>query len=212
MAERRKRSNGEASQAKILDAAAEIAGERGYEGTSIKLVSERSGLPASSIYWHFADKDELIAAVIDRSYTAWVTAINTVPDTPDDATTVDSFLEELRNAAEQLTRFPDFLRLGLMLILEHRPVQPSARIRFSEARAETLERIRALYELTFTGLGEDQVRELTILTLAGSDGLFNAAESEGNDLVSNFHVLANAILGAATAMGWSPSRSPARRP
>ena len=42
--------NGEASRQRILDAAAEIAGERGYEGTSINLVSERSGLPASSIF------------------------------------------------------------------------------------------------------------------------------------------------------------------
>lgn len=61
-----------ASREKILDAAAEIAGERGYEGTSINLISERSGLPASSIYWHFKDKDELIAAVIDRSGTSWL--------------------------------------------------------------------------------------------------------------------------------------------
>lgn len=49
---RRKRAHGEASRQKILDAAQQIAGERGYEGTSINLVSERSGLQASSIYWH----------------------------------------------------------------------------------------------------------------------------------------------------------------
>jgi len=34
----------------MLDAAARIAGERGYEGTTINRVTERSGLPASSIY------------------------------------------------------------------------------------------------------------------------------------------------------------------
>ena len=60
-------ANGEESRQKILDAATAIAGERGYDGTSIALVSERSGLPASSIYWHFKDKDALIAAVIERS-------------------------------------------------------------------------------------------------------------------------------------------------
>ena len=58
-AARRRRANGEESRQRILDAAAEIAGERGYDGTSIALVSERSGLPASSIYWHFEDKDAL---------------------------------------------------------------------------------------------------------------------------------------------------------
>ena len=65
---RRRRANGEESRQKILDAATEIAASRGYDGTSIALVSKLSGLPASSIYWHFADKDELIAAVIERSF------------------------------------------------------------------------------------------------------------------------------------------------
>ena len=73
---RKRRANGEASRQRILDAAAEIAGERGYEGTSIDLVSERSGLPASSIYWHFTDKDALIAAVIERSYEEWLERVS----------------------------------------------------------------------------------------------------------------------------------------
>ena len=58
----------------ILDAATEIAAERGYEGTSIALVSKKCGLPASSIYWHFKDKDDLIAAVIERSFGSGLSA------------------------------------------------------------------------------------------------------------------------------------------
>uniref|UniRef100_UPI00131AF4CF TetR/AcrR family transcriptional regulator n=1 Tax=Streptomyces fulvoviolaceus TaxID=285535 RepID=UPI00131AF4CF len=60
-APRRKRANGVESRQRILDAAVEIAGERGYDGTSIAAVSAKCGLPASSIYWHFKDKDDLIA-------------------------------------------------------------------------------------------------------------------------------------------------------
>ena len=65
---RRNRADGELSRERILDAATEIAAERGYEGTSIALVSAKCGLPASSIYWHFKDKDDLMAAVIERSF------------------------------------------------------------------------------------------------------------------------------------------------
>ena len=65
---RRTRANGEQSRQRILDAATEVATERGYEGTTISLVSKKSGLPPTSIYWHFADKDDLIAAVIERSF------------------------------------------------------------------------------------------------------------------------------------------------
>src|SRR3954468_20597679 len=71
---RRKRADGEQSRERILDAATEITAERGYEGTSIGLVSAKCGLPASSIYWHFKDKDDLIAAVIERSFDAWLSA------------------------------------------------------------------------------------------------------------------------------------------
>ena len=71
---RRKRADGELSRERILEAATEIAAERGYEGTSIGLVSKKCGLPASSIYWHFKDKDDLIAAVIERSFGSWLSA------------------------------------------------------------------------------------------------------------------------------------------
>src|SRR6478609_4813381 len=71
---RRRRVNGEASRSRILEAATEVAAERGYEGTSIALVSKKCGLPASSIYWHFKDKDDLIAAVIERSFGTWLSA------------------------------------------------------------------------------------------------------------------------------------------
>src|SRR5690349_24248630 len=70
---RQRRADGELSRTRILDAAAEIAAERGYEGTSIGLVSKKCGLPASSIYWHFKDKDDLLAAVIERSFGRWLT-------------------------------------------------------------------------------------------------------------------------------------------
>src|SRR5277367_3441467 len=71
---RRKRADGELSRERILDAATEIAAERGYEGTSIALVSAKCGLPASSIYWHFKNKDDLIAAVIEHSFADWLKA------------------------------------------------------------------------------------------------------------------------------------------
>ena len=110
---RRKRANGEESRLRILDATVEVASERGYEGTSIALVSKTCGLPASSIYWHFKDKDDLIAAVIERSFAKWLGALD-IPDGPNPR-------ERLRamfmSVAKSLLETPDFLRLGLMLAL-----------------------------------------------------------------------------------------------
>ena len=61
---RRTRANGEQSRERILDAATEVATERGYDGTTISLVSKKSGLPPTSIYWHFADMAAYKAALV----------------------------------------------------------------------------------------------------------------------------------------------------
>ncbi len=199
MSERKKRANGIASREAILDAAARIAGERGYEGTGIKAVSELSGLPASSIYWHFKNKDELIAAVIDRSFSSWVAVLDGAFETVDADDPRQAFVESFRNSALQLTRYPDFLRLGLMLLLEHRPDEPTARQRFQAARADALAMLRKRFATTFDGLDDDEVQRAARLTLAAADGLFIAAEAGEADLVEGFGLLAETIYAAASA-------------
>ena len=138
---RRRRVDGEASRTRILDAATEIAAERGYEGTSIGLVSTKCGLPASSIYWHFKDKDDLIAAVIERSFAQWLSAWQM----PVDGTPQERFVELLQQVAKALLDSPDFLRLGLMLALERRPVEPRARAMFIAARAQAFDMLSAAH-------------------------------------------------------------------
>ena len=194
---RRTRANGQASREKILDAAAEIAGERGYEGTSINLISERSGLPASSIYWHFTDQDELIAAVIDRSFNQWVDAIRTPVAAPDDVSPEQLFHLSMQRTGGAIAEFPDYLRLGLMLILEHRPEEPTARRKFLDVRRVTAVRTRALYRGLFDDLGSKDVDALVTLTMALADGLFVAQEVGEVQLGQAFDLLATAILGAA---------------
>src|SRR5690349_1443528 len=108
---RRKRADGEMSRERILDAATEIAAERGYEGTSIALVSKKCGLPASSIYWHFKDKDDLIAAVIERSFANWLAAWQF----PTDGAPAERLQGMAIQIAKALLDSPDFIRLGLML-------------------------------------------------------------------------------------------------
>lgn len=196
---RTKRSNGVASRETILDAAAEIAGERGYDGTGIKAVSERSGLPASSIYWHFDNKDELIAAVIDRSFTAWVESLETALRSGDDAADSQLALRaSFGDSARRLLASPDFLRLGLMLTLEQRDEELSARRRFREVRASTLDGIERNLRRTFPHLDDSAARRLAVLTMAAADGLFVAAGAGECDLVDAFETLADTIHAAAT--------------
>jgi AcrR family transcriptional regulator len=195
---RRRRVDGEASRTRILDAATEIASERGYEGTSIALVSAKCGLPASSIYWHFKDKDDLIAAVIERSFAHWLSAWQL----PAEGTARERLTGVAMQIAKALLDSPDFLRLGLMLALERRPVEPRARAMFVAVRDQACDTLApAIRELT-PGLTDAQVHQLTTYAIAGADGLFVAKEIGGDsvDLPALFHMHAAALYDSAERM------------
>jgi AcrR family transcriptional regulator len=195
---RRTRAHGEESRQRILDAAIAIAGERGYDGTSIAEVSARSGLPASSIYWHFEDKDHLIAAVIERTFQRWLEDMGATGPAHAGATRDDLFRAAIRRTARALEDSPQFLRLGLMLALERRPAEATARRMFLQVREHAYKQIVASYEGFFgKEVGADGIRRLATLTMAAADGLFVAWEvDEGVDLDAEFELLAAAILGA----------------
>jgi AcrR family transcriptional regulator len=193
----RSRADGELSRTRILDAATEIAAERGYEGTSIALVSAKCGLPASSIYWHFKDKDDLIAAVIERSFGAWLAAWQ-VPEVPEQISDQDAeqyVVGLLAETAKALADCPDFLRLGLMLGLERRPVEPRARTMFLQVRARAFEELIVDFRKFLPGLTAAEAQQLVLYGVAGADGLFIAKEIGGDavDLLALFEMHGQAI-------------------
>ncbi|MEP9395135.1 helix-turn-helix domain-containing protein [Gordonia sp. VNK1] len=159
----------------ILDAATEVASELGYDGTTIALVSKRAGLPPTSIYWQFADKDDLIAAVIERSYERWLTTID-LPETG----ARERAQEIGRHVASALIRSPDFLRLGLKLALQKREKQPLGRDIYLDRRALTVERFAALVRDAGPELSDESVTLIATYAIAGADGLFVAREIGGD--------------------------------
>ena len=192
---RRKRADGELSRERILDAATEIAAERGYEGTSIALVSAKCGLPASSIYWHFKNKDDLIAAVIERSFAGWLKAWQV----PDEGTARDRLVALAMQIAKALVDSPDFIRLGLMLALERRPVEPRARAMFIQVRVQTYYQLAETMRGFTPELTDAQIHQLVTYAIAGADGLFIAKELGGDavDLLELFELHARALYDTA---------------
>ena len=67
--ERRKRPVQDRSQATvgyILEAAAQLFGESGYEGTTTNRVAERAGVSIGSVYQYFPSKEALLVALAER--------------------------------------------------------------------------------------------------------------------------------------------------
>ena len=197
-ARRRTRANGELSRQRVLDAATEVATERGYDGTTISLVSKKSGLPPTSIYWHFTDKDDLIAAVIERSFQRWLSAL----ELPSGPGTREQAIGLGTQLAQALLDAPDFQRLGLMLTLEHRPVEPRARQMFLQVRDNAFHRFAQIVRDVAPGLDDQSVRLLTTYAIAGADGLFIAKEVGGDsvDLIRLFDLHARLVFESAVKL------------
>lgn len=207
---RKRRANGVESRQKILVAATEIAAERGYEGTSIGGVSERSGLPASSIYWHFKDKDALIAAVIERSFGLWLAGMGGFSPQLEGEPLEHRLASLMERTAKSLRDSADFLRLGLMLALERRAEEPSARRMFLSVRQEALRQTVMSYATLFPELDAVATRRLGAFTMAMADGLFIASEvdEDANSLSAYPDLLAAAVLGVVEHLA---ARQPKRR-
>lgn len=187
---RRTRAKGRQSRQKILEAAAAVAGERGYEGTTIALVSKESGLSASSIYWHFADKDALLAAVVESGFEMWLGQVTQT----DGATLSERVTSLCTGVARTLTRSPDFLRLGLMLALGRQPVEPAAREMYLRLRREAVERIAAELLEVRPRLPADDATALATYALAGGDGIFLASQFGEVDTQEMFALHATAMV------------------
>ncbi|HTZ85150.1 MAG TPA: helix-turn-helix domain-containing protein [Solirubrobacteraceae bacterium] len=88
-----RRERGAATRERLLAAARELFGERGFEGTSIEAVLERSGVARGALYHHFAGKAELFDAVLE--------AVNAelAADAAAQARGGEDPLESLRNGA-----------------------------------------------------------------------------------------------------------------
>lgn len=63
----RKHAVRDAKRTIILDAALKVFEKDGLEGASMRAIGEVAGYTAAAIYFHFASKEEIYAALLDRS-------------------------------------------------------------------------------------------------------------------------------------------------
>lgn len=63
---RRTKDEAQETRNRILDAAEHLFSERGVSRTSLEDVAQATGVTRGAIYWHFKDKRDLVAAMVDR--------------------------------------------------------------------------------------------------------------------------------------------------
>jgi AcrR family transcriptional regulator len=188
------------SRRKIVDAAASLMAERGFAGTSISAVSRRSGLPSGSIYWHFASKEDLLAAVVEEGAQRWFDTLPGQDDLP--ASPVEAVEALLDAAAESLEERPEFLRLLLLIALERAEVDETSLAVIRRVRALAHERLRQLMVTQLEPFGErgaDLAPRFADLALCVADGAFIAhhIEPDETDIRALFQLLRRALAALA---------------
>ena len=168
----------EVSRLRILRSAAEIAAECGYEATTISKVTKRSGLPVSSVYWFFRDKDHLMAEVVNHSFREWIAVQPRWGDPRPDQSLGESLRAILGRSTASLSEAPDFLRIGHMLLLESRKVEPAGREIFMQTRRDVEQVISTWFAAHLSAsLGGRRSKlcvDLARIVIAATDGLFLA--------------------------------------
>ncbi|HEY8514242.1 MAG TPA: helix-turn-helix domain-containing protein [Candidatus Binatia bacterium] len=157
------------SRDNLLRAAARHFAERGFSATSIDDVCREAGVVKSAVYWHFASKEGLLAAVLEETATAWIEGIvASVHQTGDPRERLSRAVGGMRELVE--TR-PALLRLLHSMLLERTADSDETRevlIRvFDRARAALVDGIAEVIGIRPPGL-----ETTAALALAALDGIF----------------------------------------
>ncbi len=174
----KRKMQGERSRDEILDAASRMMSLRGFDGTSIADIARESGLPNSSIYWHFNSKQGILAAVMERGADRFFASVTT-PD-PEASDTPERYLRRvLGESGTAFTAHPEFLRLFVLLLLSGDAPETIEIVTRVRARARS--NLHTLLTRAFSTIEPDratQVAERTVeFALAGFDGAFLALQA-----------------------------------
>jgi len=169
----KRQRQGEDSREVILDATERLMSTQGYAATSISHIRRETGLPASSIYWHFGSKEGVLAAVMERGAERYFAQIPR--NSPD--------IETRRAAvAKLMVANPDFFRLTYMLSLE-RSDHPAVAAAIRRVRDTAISGFAdVIRQMLPDGVAPERadrvVTELAAVATAMSDGVFFAEHLE----------------------------------
>ena len=193
------------TRAAVAERALRLADAEGLEAVTIRRLAQELGVTPMALYWHFKNKDELLAATVEHSYRKWRASAPTWRERLDIDDPAEQIRDRFHRASRGITDSPEFWRLGLLLGLESRTSDTAARRRFLEVRAETQGTIREWWSqvLPAEALARcpEVANRLALFQLAVMDGLYLGFRSErGWNVDRMVDLIAAGVY--AQAMAW----------
>lgn len=163
------------TRTRFLTAANELFRRHGYNGSSIKQITEVAGATIGSLYHHFpGGKVELTAAVVEQTGRAYRDLFELIAaDAPDAPSTVGSFFDAAADVLEQ-TDFLDLCPIGT-IARETASTEDRLREASDVAFASWVDALRA--RLVAHGVDASLAHDLAATAIATLEGCFVLART-----------------------------------
>jgi TetR/AcrR family transcriptional regulator len=163
----RRRSSGLKTRAEIVAAAERHFAERGFEAARLEDIAADVGIRRAAIFYHFGDKDELYAAVLDEVFDGAMAAL------PSRGSAAERLEASLTGWIDYVARRPSVARLILREAASAQPGVASPLVRASRAPVEWF---RAVID---EGVASGELKPLTdphrFISLMGATTVFHFA-------------------------------------
>jgi len=133
----RRRSSGRDTRAEILASAERHFAERGFEATRLEDIATEVGIRRAAIFYHFRDKQELYAAVLDEIFGDWTVAL------PAGGSPAERLESSLIGWIDYVSRRPTVARL---ILREAATAQPGMISQFVRSGSAPVEWFRAVID------------------------------------------------------------------
>ena len=155
------------SRERILEAATEVFSTRGYAGAGVDRLAERSGIAKTAIYYHFGNKEGLLAAVLERAASQWIEGIQTAAREGDDPLQrLDRALAGMRAMLEERPWIYKLFQILALEVAEEKPeIRATLRHIIDKARDAIVDGMRDALGVAVPGA--EQVAAMMLATLDG---------------------------------------------
>mgnify|MGYP003745437145 CR=1 FL=1 len=190
------------SKPDVVDAAMSVLAENGIAGLSMRRIADELDVQVSALYWHFPNKQALLAAVSARMVTGESDAESDAPDLTATATALRDRLLAHRDGAEVVS---SSLALGLLdLPARQRLVDAALAAGLTDAAAEVAADTLVHYVIGFTFHEQQRVHAAVIGAADASVDLSPARlaspdASPDDDFAAGLALIVSGIRSAAVA-------------
>jgi AcrR family transcriptional regulator len=186
----------------ILDAARTLITTHGYDGMVISDLTAMSGLPASSIYYHFGNKLGILVALLERTF-AEMHASYPSPSSFDDRPPLERLEAWFTAACTSLDQRPEYLRLLLTVCVGSHAEDPGVRDTVRRIRdyahASWVDALTPIFAPVETPEDKELIDQLAVVGRAMTDGLSVTTTFDGTTYSAHAPVFLALIRGLASS-------------